>query len=262
MSCPVSNFPDLLDLTNKRLESFGHLTDEVFQNIRVLLAHNNRISDIKEYARFENAMRVFAGLNSIESLSGIEKMQELRDVVLFANRIEDLSPIRELTNLNGLSLSFNYIENIEPIAELRELRNLSLIANKVGDLSSLQELKNLSVLELSGNPISRWGSDLILPKLKKLTLSSADLTGVLELPIMPKLEILHLNNNLALEDIECLSEFPNLVELDVTNTSIRNLDCLADIGITTLHIMGAPIQSIEFLKKMPALQFCDWNNRK
>ncbi len=96
---------------------------------------------------------------SIQSLAGLELLQELVDLNLSSNSIIDLSGFPILPKLRILDLSDNEIEDFSPVIELPSLSELNLEGNEVSEISDLLSLeKSLEsrvsfTLLLANNPL-------------------------------------------------------------------------------------------------------------
>jgi Leucine-rich repeat (LRR) protein len=65
--------------------------------------------------------------------------------------VQTLAGIEALENLEQLELSDNTIENLSPLSVLKDLRVLGLRNNRVGDIRPLEQLPILRFLSLEGN---------------------------------------------------------------------------------------------------------------
>jgi Leucine-rich repeat (LRR) protein len=65
--------------------------------------------------------------------------------------VETLAGIETLQNLEQLELSDNAIENLSPLLTVKNLRVLGLRNNRVGDIRALEQLPILRFLSLEGN---------------------------------------------------------------------------------------------------------------
>ena len=160
---------------------------------------------------------------------------------LVLNKVDDLSPLANLRNLISLDLSGceTVIEDISPLQGLVQLQHLNLSrCNKISDLSALNALKELRSLDLS-----EWRKTLDLsplhglPKLTSLNLDSFGLNAgyhTIKLRNLPCLESLNLryNNNATIT----LTKIPKLQTLDISSTSVQNLDFLKSVKtLRSLH---------------------------
>jgi Leucine-rich repeat (LRR) protein len=65
----------------------------------------------------------------VQTLAGIEALENLEQLELSDNAIQDLSPLLQLTNLRVLGLRNNRVGDIRPLQQLPLLRFLSLEGN-------------------------------------------------------------------------------------------------------------------------------------
>ena len=155
---------DIVDLTGL----------ERFVNLENIVAHHNRIKDLRPLAGLTNLgdlhlshniiedLRPLAGLtnltsltlnyNTISDVSPLAGLINLERLELWGNQIEDISPLTNLVNLKTLLLNDNQIEDISPLVALIGLRVLSVGNNWIVDLSPLAELSNTEILDAENNP--------------------------------------------------------------------------------------------------------------
>ena len=74
----------------------------------------------------------------IESLEGIEYLNNLLELNASSNQIENLEPIAELDRLVKVDLSFNEIEDISPLTEMSDIEEINLRENKIEDITPLE----------------------------------------------------------------------------------------------------------------------------
>lgn len=153
---------------------------------------------------------------SIESLSGIEKLSALEYLDLSGNQIVDIKPLRQLTALTTLKLSNNQVTDMAPVSALRQLNTLIFSDNAF-------ERKNLSALRS-------------LTQLETLVLRNNDIEDISALARLTQLLNLALENN-AINDIGSLFMLEN-----ATNISLFGND---EISCTELDALAAAVEGRE-----------------
>jgi Leucine-rich repeat (LRR) protein len=79
--------------------------------------------------------------SGVETLAGIETLQQLEQLELSDNRIEDISPLSQLKNLRVLGIRNNRFSSISALQDLSLLRFVSLQGNDRIPCSQLETLK-------------------------------------------------------------------------------------------------------------------------
>ncbi|MXV73692.1 leucine-rich repeat domain-containing protein, partial [Candidatus Poribacteria bacterium] len=133
-------------------------------NLRVLIAYDNQIQDLRPLANLKEIHYLNLGVNQISDLSPLAGLVTLEVLGLSSNHIRDLSPLAGLTNLEDLSLGSNPISDLSPLVGLASLKKLSLNNDQITDLSPLVGLTNLEDLRVSNVtkdifstlPLSKW----------------------------------------------------------------------------------------------------------
>lgn len=135
MVSPVST-QNILDLANQSLTSLNSALwkKQVYNEIYVLLAEENEITDLSDLTAFPN----------------------LREIYLSNNRISDLQSFASLPNLEIAVLSDNHCYSLSGLEKLNHLHFLDLSGNqKLEDVSNLLYLTSLETLILSDTSVSK-----------------------------------------------------------------------------------------------------------
>ncbi|CAL6028511.1 Conserved_hypothetical protein [Hexamita inflata] len=162
---------------------------------------------------------------NLQSIYGIEQMQQLKFLNLSDNRLTDISSLQGLYNLEYLNLEDNQVADISPISELNNLVVLILTYKKVNptdDRASLNfELMptNLNVLVVKWYYLRSLQGIHTLYKLHYLNLSYNQLRDIKQLQCLVSINTLNLSNN-DLVFIEPLCNLRQLQLLDVSHNSI------------------------------------------
>jgi Leucine-rich repeat (LRR) protein len=90
----------------------------------------------------------------IESLEGIQHLQNLQELNFDNNQVSDISPLANLTNLEWLYFYNNQVQDISALANLTNLEWLDFDNNQVSDISPLANLTNLEWLNFQSNQVS------------------------------------------------------------------------------------------------------------
>ncbi|MBS0208202.1 MAG: protein kinase [Planctomycetes bacterium] len=211
------------------VDNVSNLPDAPFKVFKVVLSHNEKVTDADLDDRF-----VFSNMRSLN---------------LNFTRISDagVAHLTNMSSLGSLSLDGTRVTDagLQAIATDVSLHHLTLGWTPISDegLGSLKSLKHLSTLALNHSPISGQG----LAKLGE----------------MPELTMLYLSGiNIRDDELAVLKQFPNLQSLHLDQTDI------SDAGVTwlitypklhTLAVRGTRITDagLEQLQALPYLrQLC------
>ncbi|CAL6009441.1 Conserved_hypothetical protein [Hexamita inflata] len=175
---------------------------------------------------------------NLQSIYGIEQMQQLKFLNLSDNRLTDISSLQGLHNLEYLNLEDNQVADISPISELNKLVVLILKYNKVNptddraslnfelmptnlnvlvvkwyylkSLQGIQKLDKLQYLKLTCNQLRDIKQLQYLVSLKTLDLSNNELVFVEPLLNLRKIQYLYLSNNLIpLNQLKLIQQSPD-----------------------------------------------------
>mgnify|MGYP001773748273 FL=1 len=239
------------------------------------LAKDNRVKIDKQmcaYLYIQTKTNGFssanADTNNITDLSPLQFFLDLESVRLYDNKVEDISVLKHLTKLKELNLSGNPVSDLSALKDLKHLKNLDLRKTKVADLSSINSIKtlknltygymkntdtidisqikdltNLEFLSLGDIKIKNFH---VLNNFKNLTFFSPPKSVTVEdmkmLIDLKKLKTLSLDNNKHITNIDFLLNFPNIEQLSLRNTSIKDISVLKKIPrLITLDISDTQV---------------------
>jgi len=116
---------------------------------------------------------------NIESIEGIQQLEQLKYLDVSRNSITQVNPISALENLIYLDISNNKIQSIDPIYGNISLLELEASFNAIRDVSGIRNLRQINTLILSNNNFSSIEpinglKDLVLLDISKNKLSDLD----------------------------------------------------------------------------------------
>ncbi|EOH1672270.1 Ig-like domain-containing protein, partial [Listeria monocytogenes] len=112
------------------------------------------VTDTVSQSELDQLTNVSAVNKNIQSIEGLQYVNNLTFLYLTTNQISDVSPLAALNKLTYLSLDTNQISDVSPLAALNNLSTLNLNTNQISDVSPLAALNNLTSLYLYNNQIS------------------------------------------------------------------------------------------------------------
>lgn len=206
----------------------------------------------------------------IESLEGIEALEELRELNLEDNFIESVSPLTSSSKLETLSLRNNEITDLEEVdfgdILFLNIRDLSLRHNvkrdeegngtRLSDINLLGQMISLRNLELRDNHIEELAPLSNLRDLNELDIRENRFDDIEALETLTKLEELNLRDN-EIDSLEPLHYLSRLTYLNIHSvTGLDSLEPISElVNLETLIMRDVPIEDDgELLKNLTNLQ--------
>jgi hypothetical protein len=153
----------------------------------------------------------------------ISQFSNLKELSGYHDRMNNLNEVLMLESL----MIWGYNKDTRDINDLINLRELYLRAGNVSDLSFIKDLKSLQKLELSNLTkltdisalvyLSKSLNFLEIDGCKKITFTDSVLKSLKELHVLKII-------GLDVDNINWISEMPNLKELVIVNCNIKNGD--------------------------------------
>jgi len=240
-----------LNLSYTRVKDISPLAE--CESLTHLDIDGTNVSDVSVLRRCKMLHTLDLFRTLVTDISGLGHVRKLN---LGATPIRDLSPLSG-GNIEVLLLDGNNnLKKIGPLKGCKKLYDLNLQALHVQDLEIVSEITSLRILkidscgmesiELPSEARGPLPLESAFNKLRKLYLISTDITDVNFLKGCDELEVLslskcsqlrtidHLPKNIRklnisktfISNINILSECPNLEKLDITDTHVRDIECL------------------------------------
>ncbi|UJR38067.1 hypothetical protein I4U23_030748 [Adineta vaga] len=210
--------------------------------------HARDLSTIPNLSQFNKLQVLDLSCNNLTCIDNLRTLTNLRELKLYGNQIEQIENLECLIQLQTLQLQYNEIEKIgHGLVYLTRLQTLRLDSNKLTFIRSeeISKLSQLKILDISDCPIDSLDflnslpsitefrashcSLKVLPNqlrnfryLTDLDLSDNELINLIPLKSLSSLRLLRLANN-QIQDIQILSSFIHLNELDLAQNQIRVL---------------------------------------
>jgi Leucine-rich repeat (LRR) protein len=256
-------------------------TANLVEDSNLMECINSELDQNSYYSPLESEILEITSLDcssrEIETISGVETLENLVSLNLEENSISDLSPFSGesetgvlsrtlyrstsgLSKLSSLELRNNRIEDISPLSQLSELRELGLENNDITDLSPLSENSKLSSIKLGGNSRLSDLSPLSDLNITSISLSDTNLTTLSAISVITTLESLNLENR-NIEDISSLSNLLNLQSLYLDKNSITDLSPLSNLTkLKYLFINENGVEDISALSSLVNLTYLSLNS--
>ncbi|BDX08280.1 leucine-rich repeat domain-containing protein [Planctobacterium marinum] len=272
---------------------------------------SNSIADISPLAAMLQLENLHLSHNPITDLSYLSGLVNLNELSLVEISATDISALVNLTNLHSLNLNSNNFEDYSPIEELTQLRELYLRNNQLSDIAMLSSLSSLWQLNLQGNNITDISPLKGLQSLYLLNLIDNQISDISVMPEIKSLGHLYLDNSpvldlspvaefgsehrwdglslrgLQLTDINFLSQFEQILSLDVSDNNISDLSPLENLiynyrlnlsnnqitdiskislssapSLLYLYLAGNQITDVSYLSNLKELRILDLENNQ
>ncbi|APT28949.1 internalin [Bacillus anthracis] len=232
-------------------------TQNIIRDKRLQQAINKNVLNRKDVNEpiFEEDLKEIKELNiyagqGIESLKGLEYMENLERITIQGSDVRNIAPISQLKRLKVVDLSFNKIENVEPLVNLEKLDILELQNNRIADVTPLSQLKKVRTINLSGNKISDIKPLYNVSSLRKLYVSNNKITDFTGIEQLNKLGTLGVGSN-GLVNIEPISQMSGIVELNLEKNDIKDITSLSKLtGLQSLNLEENYVSDVSSLSNL------------
>jgi internalin A len=195
----------------------------------------------------------------MQSLQGVELLENLASLDLRNNRISDLTPLTGLARLGQLTLTNNEVGDLAPLATLPVLGDLGLSGNRITDLGPLSGVSSLRLLGLADNRITDLGplGSGYLSSLVELDVSRNQVADLSPLTFLGQLDRVQLADN-RITDLAPLGTLTRITMLDVSGNQVADVSGLQGCqNLGELWLGRNPLGDIAPLVRLPALTGVD-----
>ena len=249
-------------------------------NLRVSAECMRVIARAPDLSFFESASIDQHDASTPLDLSPLSRATGLTSVTLSFRTPPDLTPLADLPKLGSVWIR-NQLETLNVLAPLVRIRRVHVQPTSIGEIRDLSALRKLGRLEgfftnqlydlealATAAPelvaLDAWGAKNLIAFARFQKLEHIEL-GCMEPgdrpPEPPRLRSLRLSCHDAEPALGALAAFPNLRELDISETGARSLASLAKLGkLERLDVHGTQIQSLAPLAGLRELSWLDIHN--
>ncbi|QFR50371.1 leucine-rich repeat domain-containing protein [Sulfurimonas lithotrophica] len=184
--------------------------------------------------------------SKVKNISILKHLTKLKELDLYDNPVRDLTPLKDLKYLEELDLSKTKVTDLSPLNNIKTLQQLSYgyIENiETVDISQIKDLKNLEFLVLRGikvknfHLINNFENLMVFFPPKTTTIQDMSL-----LTNLKKLKRLDLDDAKLITNLDFILNFPNMQELFLENTSIKDISILKKLSnLTILNISNTKV---------------------
>ena len=238
----------LQSIKTLNLESCG-VTDitslGALSSLESLNLNGNKVATIAPLANCTNLRTLHLSSNSITDISTFASLKGLVELDLSYNTPTTLAPLGQCPNLQVLNLSYCSLLDISVLKNCPELTHLNASHNTLTGISGLEACTKLQEVDLSYNKLVSIDE---LGPIDSITLVNINENDVVSLPPFTEnssLQRFYADHNF-LEDVSGLASLPylNYVTLDYNN--INDIDCLADcVNLVQVNVFHTNIGTEE-----------------
>jgi Leucine-rich repeat (LRR) protein len=269
----VSSFLFAGDLANKK--EFMKMCENPTPSQKITfeaLAKDNRVKLDKDMCAYLYSRTGTSGFssanadtNDITDLSPLQFFLDLETLRLYDNKVKDISILKHLTKLKELNLSGNPVSNLSPLKDLKHLEDLNLYSTQVSDLSPINNIKTLKSLSYSGEKADniiniQQIKDLV--NLEYLGILFAETKNFYLINNFTKLTHFNPDDSVTNKDMNSLTNLKELKRLDLDDAKfITNIDFVLNFpNMQELFLNKTNIKDISVLKKLSNLTILNISN--
>lgn len=235
--CGLSNIEALskaqglvyLDLSYNAIGNITALSG--MQNLQTLYMERNALSDLSALSGLTGLTTLDLSYNAIVSIAPICTIQSLRVLDVSNNQLENLGAIDNLTALTDLSVGYNLLTDVSQLVRCTNLEKLNISNNSLTDISSLSVLTQVKDLDFSYNEISELPAFDVNCALVTITGSYNKLSSLNALGGLKSLNNVIMEYNEEISSVKALAGCPNLIQVNVFGTKVRDVSDLTDQSI-------------------------------
>ena len=218
-----------LDLSYNTIGNISALSG--MKDLQTLYMERNALSELSALSSLTSLTTLDVSYNAIVSIAPICGLQGLQVLDVAHNQLENLGAIDNMTGLVELNAGYNMLTDVSQLASLVGLEKLEISNNQLTDISMLSVLTVLKHLDFSYNQITQLPAFAKDCALVNITGSYNQLTSLDALG-----GLLHLNNvimeyNAGISSVTALAKCPNLIQVNVFGTEVRDVSDLTDQSI-------------------------------
>ncbi len=218
-----------LDLSYNSLRDLTAL--QSMSALETLYMTNNALTDLSALRPLTSLTNLNVSYNSIPSLEPIGSLTNLKYLDISHNLLTELTGIQNLTALTRLNVSYNSLTSVSILGDSKNLVELDISSNQIKDISALAAVSGLQEFTCAYNAITQlpgWEKSAALVWLNASYNNIKDLGPLAELQ---SLNVVNVDYNPSISSVEPLASCPNLIEVNLFGTKVRNVDSLTQQSI-------------------------------
>lgn len=222
---PLSQLTSLhyLNLANNSLRDLSAISS--MTELKELNLHRNALNDLSALSQCQKLQILDISSNpSILSIDPLSALTEITRLDITDNKLANMDAASQMTQLQELKASNNTLTNIEPLQNCLELSFLDISHNAITDLSPLNSLVKITSLDFSDNQVTALPSWPVTCLLVSINGTANLISDLSPLSGLQNLNFIFMDNNPNIQYISMLVSCPNLVEIYVQHTMVKEED--------------------------------------
>lgn len=218
-----------LDLSNNNVRNLEPVAG--MSGMQELYLQRNAVTDLSDLSGLGSITKLDVSYNALKSLAPICSVQSLTWLDVSHNTLSTLGAVNNLTGLTHFSAAYTTISDISQLGSCTALMELDISNNNISDISALQALDALENLNFSYNSVTALPDFSKDNQLVIIDGSYNQLASLDPLQGLPRLNQVLMDYNQDIASIACLTDCPNLYQVNVFGTDVIDASPLTDMDI-------------------------------
>ncbi len=217
---------DLNNNTIRNIDVIGAMT-----NLQELNLQHNALTDLSPVSSNKSLINLDVSYNALTSIAPVSSLSGLNTLNVSANSITELGDIGNLTSLKELDLASNQLASVSGLTGCTALTKLNISSNALTDIEALSVLTQMLYFDFSHNQVKSIPS---FPKncaLVSIDGSNNLLSSLKPLAGLAHLNVVNMDYNTDISSVAVLADCPNLLEVNVYATSVKDVTALTNQSI-------------------------------
>jgi Leucine-rich repeat (LRR) protein len=251
-----------------------------FTSLKILNCNDTHLADIKPLAGIDSLKELNISSTLVDSLEPLAHLYKLEKLDVSHSRVHALEPLNSLINLSVLDFNYTGVADLTPLNNLIKLTTVSFNNSNVSDLQPLGSLPNLQKIYCDNTLIEKAAANKFMQQhpgvlvifesetleswwnnldenwkqlfMKKMAFSGKPTTE--QLHQLVNMTVLDLNGVKPVGNITPLGQLVNLEQLNLSNTSVKDLSVLANMNrLQKLDVSNSEVNDLSPLAQSESL---------
>ena len=218
-----------LDLSYNTIGNITALSG--LKDLQTLYMERNALSELSALSGLTALTTLDVSYNAIVSIAPICALQNLQVLDVAHNQLENLGAIDNMTGLKELNVGYNLLTDVSQLASCTGLEKLDVSNNALTDIAVMASLKGLKFLDFSYNQVTQLPAFDKSCSLVTITGSYNQLSSLDALGGLKNLNNVVMEYNEEISSVRALAKCPNLIQVNVFGTKVRDVSSLTDQSI-------------------------------
>ena len=218
-----------LDLNNNTIRNIDALS--AMKKLQELNLQHNAVADLSALSSVSTLKSLDVSYNSLTSLAPLSTLTGITWLDANTNTINALGDIGNLTALEYLNLKSNKLTSVSAIKSCTAITDLDISSNELTNVDDLSALKNMMYFSFAYNQVKsipKFAKDCALVTIDG---SNNKISSVDNLSGLKNLNKVNMDYNTSISSVKSLAKCPNLIEVNVYATKVKDVRALTDQSI-------------------------------